>query len=150
MVTRFLLLLLVALPLAGCALLPDSTVTGQLYTNIIEPHATDFRNSPVGSKQCFLDEHQIREPVSAYGITVEWSSDLILAAAHRAGISRISYTADPQLCFRHLPAAAPDHPWRIRQRKRPGLLCRVHGEVLDIRLVADMNIYQSSQKWTAR
>lgn len=92
MAIRFPLLLLLALPMAGCALLPDSTVVGQLYTNIVEPHSTDFRNSPVSSKQCFLDEHQIREPVSAYGITVEWSSDRILAAAHRAGISRISYT----------------------------------------------------------
>lgn len=92
MAIRSCALLLAGLLLSGCGMLDGSPARGQLYTNVTLPRSTDFRNTPVGSRQCRLDEYQLREPVSGYGISVEWSADRILAAAHQAGISRISYT----------------------------------------------------------
>ena len=73
-------------------MLDSFPVEGQLYTNVTLPFSTNFHDSAIGTKSCFLDEFQVREPVSGYGLTVEWSTDRILAAARAAGISRISYT----------------------------------------------------------
>jgi hypothetical protein len=92
MAIRFIAPLLLALLLAGCSGFLETSASGRLYTNTIRPHSRDFHNSPVGDKQCLIDEHQLREPVSGYGVSVEWTADLILAAANQAGISRISYT----------------------------------------------------------
>ncbi len=92
MVTRLLAPLLMALLLSGCAVLDGYPTQGQLYTDVTLPHSTDFHNTRVGDKTCVLDEYQVREPVSGYGVTVEWSTDRILAAARAAGISNISYT----------------------------------------------------------
>jgi len=84
----------VAILLTGCSILDGglSNPKGLFYTNITQPYLVDFRSSPVGGKHCLLDEHQIREPVSGYGVSVEWTADVIRAAANRAGISRITYT----------------------------------------------------------
>ena len=65
---------------------------GRLYTNVTLPYSTDFNSSTIGSKQCVLDEHKIRDPVSGYGTTVEWSTDLIRSEAQKAGITNITYT----------------------------------------------------------
>jgi hypothetical protein len=92
MAIRTLLVLLAALLVSGCSGIRDVSAPGQLYSNVIRPRSTDFRDTPVGSKSCALAEHQIKEPVSGYGISVEWTTDRILAAARGAGISRISYT----------------------------------------------------------
>ncbi|HSH13636.1 MAG TPA: hypothetical protein VLA15_07800 [Desulfurivibrionaceae bacterium] len=100
MATRPLLALLGALLLiSGCSGLGTTIAQGNLYTKVIRPYSTDFRNSPVGSKRCVLDEHQLREPVSGYGVSVEWSTDRILAGAQAAGISRISYTEMESMSF---------------------------------------------------
>jgi hypothetical protein len=99
MAIRFLFPLLAALLFSGCSGIRDTSAPGQLYSNIILPHSTDFQNSPVGTKRCVLDEHQLKEPVSGYGISVEWTSDRILAAAQRAGITRISYTEMQTVSF---------------------------------------------------
>jgi hypothetical protein len=92
MATRHLHPIVLAILLTGCSVLDGNATKGLIHTDIIQPFSTDFRSSPVGSKHCVLDEHQLREPVSGYGVSVEWTSDVILAAADRAGISRISYT----------------------------------------------------------
>ena len=91
MATRYLPLL-AALLLAGCSGIGSSLVQGNIYTNVVLPYTTDFQDSSVGSKRCVLDEYQLREPVSGYGVSVEWTTGRILAAAQAAGISRISYT----------------------------------------------------------
>ncbi len=74
--------------LAGCSM----SGPGRLYTHVTQPYSRDFNRTPAGSKQCVLRAaHQIKEPVSGYGVTVEWSADQIQAAARRAGISQIRY-----------------------------------------------------------
>ena len=82
---RFVILLLV-LFLSGCSI----SGPGQLYTNITRPYTRDFNRTVVGEKQCVSKEHRVREPVSGYGVTVEWSSDRIQEAAEKAGITKIS------------------------------------------------------------
>lgn len=99
MAIRYLLPLLALLMLSGCSGIGASPVQGDIYTNVVLPYSTDFRDSPVGSKRCVLDEHQFREPVTGYGVSVEWTAGRILAAARRAGISRISYTEMQTLSF---------------------------------------------------
>jgi len=87
-VTKYLLIIGLALLLTGCA----ATAPGRLYTNVIRPHSTDFHVTPVGTKRCVLDEHRVKEPVSGYGVAVEWSTDLICSEAQKAGITNINYT----------------------------------------------------------
>ena len=87
---RFVILLLV-LFLAGCSI----SGPGQLYTNITLPYTRDFNRNPVGGKQCVLKEHRVREPVSGYGVTVEWSSDRIQAAADKAGLVVVGARENP-------------------------------------------------------
>lgn len=99
MAIRHLTALLATLLLTGCSGLGSSLPQGHLYTNVVQPYSIDFQDSPVGSKHCVLDEHQLREPVSGYGVSVEWTSGRILAAARAAGISRISYTEMQTLSF---------------------------------------------------
>jgi len=64
---------------------------GRLYTNVILPYSKDFSNTPKGSKHCILKDHNIQEPVSGYGVTIEWSVDQIQLAAREAGIKNINY-----------------------------------------------------------
>ena len=73
--------------LAGCS----RSGPGRLYSNVTLPYSTDFNNTPVAGKQCILKDHRIREPVSGYGVSVEWSTDQIQSAAREAGISIIRY-----------------------------------------------------------
>ena len=72
--------------LAGCSMAGP----GRLYTNVILPYSTDFNNTTVGTKHCILKAHKIKEPVSGYGVTVEWSTSQIQSAARDAGITTIS------------------------------------------------------------
>jgi len=87
-VTKYLFITGLALLLTGCA----SLAPGRLYTNVIQPHSTDFHVTPVGTKRCVLDEHRVKEPVSGFGVTVEWSMNRIRSAARAAGITNIYYT----------------------------------------------------------
>ena len=64
---------------------------GHLYTNVILPYSRDFKNTPKGSKQCILRDHSLKEPVSGYGMSVEWSTNQIQSAARDAGIQNITY-----------------------------------------------------------
>ena len=88
MVTKYFLIIGLAFLLTGCA----AAAPGRLYTNMIQPHSTDFHVTPVGTKRCVLDEHRVKEPVSGYGVMVEWSTDLIRSEAQKAGITNINYT----------------------------------------------------------
>lgn len=72
---------------AGCA-----SGRRSLYTNTIRPYSTNFRNTSVGTKKCVLNEYKVKEPVTGYGISAEWGTEAILAAAKEAGITNIAYT----------------------------------------------------------
>lgn len=76
---------LIAACLGGCSL-----AAGRLYTNVTRPYTRDFNNTRLGAKSCVLKSHHMKEPVSGYGVTVEWSMDQIQAEAAKAGITRIS------------------------------------------------------------
>jgi hypothetical protein len=87
MVNRVILLFCLAVGIAGCS----GSGPGHIYTNIIRPYSRDFNHTPAGVRQCRLKAHQIKEPVSGYGVTIEWSTSQIQAAARAAGISNIRY-----------------------------------------------------------
>lgn len=78
--------LLLALLLAGCALPP-----GLIYSNTSAPYSSKFSETPVGTKRCVIKSHQIKEPVTGRSIYAEWSTDLILREARKAGIKEIYY-----------------------------------------------------------
>jgi hypothetical protein len=68
-----------------------ATAPGRIYTNITRPLTTDFNNTRIGTKKAVLEEHSIKEPVSGYGLTFEWSSYQINQVAQKAGITRIGF-----------------------------------------------------------
>jgi hypothetical protein len=62
-----------------------------LYTNIVTPYSLDFKNYPVGSKTCIIDEHGFSDPVSGgVGTSVVWSTHHINSEAEKAGITTIT------------------------------------------------------------
>jgi hypothetical protein len=77
--------LLVALVLTGCAPL------GLIYTDTVVPFSKKFDETPIGTRRCVIDSHQIKEPISGYNIYAEWSFRYILNEAQKAGISDIYY-----------------------------------------------------------
>ena len=87
MTSKFLIPWVLVICLAGCSL----SGPGRLYSNVTLPYSTDFNNTPMGGKSCILKDHQIKEPVSGYGVSVEWSTNQIQSAAREAGISTIRY-----------------------------------------------------------
>jgi len=75
------------LSVAGCS---GFTPPGLLYTNVISPYSVDYHDTKIGTKQCVIDAHSISEPLTGYGVSVEWSSDVIQSAAAQAGITEIT------------------------------------------------------------
>ena len=90
--TRFLCTTLIVLFLTGC-----STAPGRIYTNITRPFSDDFNNTSIGSKQVILDEHSIKEPISGYGASFQWSNAQIMSAARKAGITHIAFIEEQTL-----------------------------------------------------
>lgn len=86
--TNGLCSLLLALLLTGC-----SPLRGLIYSHTTVPYSSTFRETPVGTKHCLIRSHQIREPLSGRSIYAEWSTDLILGEARKAGIKEI-YSMD--------------------------------------------------------
>jgi hypothetical protein len=70
--------------IAGCSGI------GLIYTNVIRPYSVDYHDTKIGTKQCVIDSHSVSEPVTGYGVSVEWSSDVIETAAAQAGITEIT------------------------------------------------------------
>lgn len=85
MVIRTYLLCISALVLSGC--IPS----GILYTKKTAPYSREFRETPVGAKQCIIRNHQIKEPVTGYNLYTEWTSSYILDEARKAGIKDVYY-----------------------------------------------------------
>ena len=81
-----LALVFVLLLVSGC-----SQMQGRLYSNIVTPLTEDFNNTPVGTKKCILKHYRLKDPVSGYNVSAEWSSKDIAIAAEKAGIKNIYY-----------------------------------------------------------
>ena len=71
--------------MAGCS------VPGRLFTNVTEPFSLDFNHTPLGTKTCVIKNYRLKEPVSRFNVSAEWSRGEIAAAARKAGIRRIYY-----------------------------------------------------------
>lgn len=67
------------------------TLSGCIYSNTVVPYSTRFDKTPVGSKSFVLDRYRLTEPISGYNMYVEWTDELILKEAKKAGISNIYY-----------------------------------------------------------
>ena len=80
-----LLAVLLCAGAAGCA------GRGLVFTRVVEPYLTDFRNTAVGSKSCRVNEHTLREPVSGYNVSVTYSLPALQKAARDAGIEKLSH-----------------------------------------------------------
>ena len=78
-------LALAALVLAGCS------PRGLLYSNTVEPYSWEFHRTPVGTKQCVVNDYRLKEPVTGYSISAEWTSSYLLREAKKAGIRDIYY-----------------------------------------------------------
>ncbi|MBA3052478.1 MAG: TRL domain-containing protein [Candidatus Omnitrophota bacterium] len=65
---------------------------GLLYKKVIEPHSTDFKKTPVGSKSAMLDRHMITRVGSGYNLSAEWDRDNINDVTRQTGIKKIYYT----------------------------------------------------------
>ncbi|HYA13688.1 MAG TPA: TRL domain-containing protein [Syntrophales bacterium] len=84
--------------LTGCALgriaseAPSySAPYGKLYTDITVPYTKVFNETPAGTKQLILNDHQIKDPVTGLNLNAEWTMDLIKSEANKAGIKEIYY-----------------------------------------------------------
>lgn len=71
--------------LTGCA------PVGLLYSNTVIPYSEEFNATPVGTKSCTIKANKIKEPVTGYSISAEWTTSYILQEAKKAGISQIDY-----------------------------------------------------------
>jgi hypothetical protein len=80
MVIRYCIIILIIFLITGCS------SPGILYTNITRPDTTNFNNSPVGSKACRVNAHQLKVRVSG-----EWSSKRIDNAMREAGMTKCYY-----------------------------------------------------------
>lgn len=64
---------------------------GLLYTRVVTPYTRDFRDTPVGTKVCRVDEHRLREPVSGAGVSVSFTSRVLQEVALEAGITNLCH-----------------------------------------------------------
>jgi len=85
MVIKIVGALLTLLTCGGCV------ERGILFTNTVEPYSEEFNATPIGSKTCVINSHEIQDPLTGYNISAEWTTNAIMAAARKAGISEIFY-----------------------------------------------------------
>jgi hypothetical protein len=86
-VIRHFFVTVVILAATGCS---GFAPPGLIYTNVISPYSVDYHDTKIGTKQCVIDAHSVSEPLTGYGVSVEWSSDFIENAASQAGITEIT------------------------------------------------------------
>ena len=55
------------------------------------PYTENFNNTPAGSKRLVLHDCRLREPITGYGVSAEWTTDEILKKATEAGMSEVHY-----------------------------------------------------------
>jgi len=64
---------------------------GRLYTSKTIPYSDDFKETPLGSKVCYVEDFKVKEPVSGYNINAEWMTTSVIEQARKQGISKIYY-----------------------------------------------------------
>lgn len=67
------------------------SMDGRLYTNKVIPYSENFHESPKGAKVCYVEDFKVKEPVSGYNISAEWTTSAIIEKARSAGIEKIHY-----------------------------------------------------------
>lgn len=79
--------------IAACFLLfhAGCVSRGMLYTHTVEPATEDFAQTPIGSKHAAICGHHIHVPIYGHGVSAEWDSNYVGAAAQKAGITSIYY-----------------------------------------------------------
>src|SRR5512138_669209 len=80
-----------AIALFGLFLFGGCAPTGLLYTSMVTPYSSNFDATKIGTRQCNITDHQIKEPVTGAGIRAEWSRGKIQEEARKAGIQEIYY-----------------------------------------------------------
>ena len=93
MVTKRLLLLLVAVPL----LFVSTQGCGIIYTNVVDSDSTRFNNTPVGTKQFSLSNYRVQVPLflpfsRTTRASAQWDTDKINELAEKTGMTKIYYT----------------------------------------------------------
>lgn len=80
--------------LLGCVVLllcTSCAIDGRLFTSKVIPYSTDFNQTPAGSKSCEIDDFKVKEPVSRFNISAEWTTSSVYEKATEAGITNIYY-----------------------------------------------------------
>lgn len=83
---RYCVITLIIFFLTGCS------SPGILFTNITRPYTTNFNNTPVGSKICRVNAHQLKVRVSG-----EWGSKIVDNAMREAGMTKCYYIDEKTL-----------------------------------------------------
>ncbi len=86
MAIRLLALYVLCIPvLTGCG------TFGIIYSSTVVPYSQEFKETPVGTKRCVIEDYQLSEPLTRVTLAAEWSTNYILAEAKKAGIKDIYY-----------------------------------------------------------
>jgi TRL-like protein family len=82
---------LIALFLLCVSVLTGCGTFGIIYSNTVIPYSEEFRETPVGTKRCVIEDYQLSEPLTRVTLAAEWSTNYILAEAKKAGIKDVYY-----------------------------------------------------------
>ena len=86
MAIRLMALCLLCVPvLTGCG------TFGIIYSNTVVPYSQEFKETPVGTKSCVIDDYQLTEPLTRVAVAADWSTNYILVEAEKAGVKDIHY-----------------------------------------------------------
>jgi len=72
---------------------------GILFSHTVEPYSEEFQTTPVGTKSCVVNSHEIQDPLTGYNASAAWTTSAIQKAARHAGISEIHYIDKKSLSF---------------------------------------------------
>lgn len=85
MATKFILVSFLLIFGTSCSM------DGRLYTNKVIPFSENFHDTPKGSKVCYVKDFKVKEPISGYNISAEWTTSAVIEEARKAGIEKIHY-----------------------------------------------------------
>ncbi|MGZ6220302.1 MAG: TRL domain-containing protein [Syntrophales bacterium] len=86
MAIRLLALYVLCIPvLTGCG------TFGIIYSSTVVPYSEEFKETPVGTKRCVINDYQLSEPLTRVSLVTEWSTNHISAEAAKAGIKDVYY-----------------------------------------------------------
>ena len=91
---RYCVIFFIIFLITSCSRLENISVPnkGLLYTNITRPYTTNFNNTPVGTKTCRANAHQLKVRVSG-----EWGSKTFDNAMREAGMTKCYYADEKRL-----------------------------------------------------